>query len=239
MEKQQVYIQFLQYINSVEKNIMTLEDPVEYELSLIRQTSVREGVIAFGSGIKSLLRQDPDIIFVGEVRDEETASSAIRAAMTGHQVFTTLHTNNAVGAIARLIDIGVKPFLLSTSLIACLAQRLVRILCSHCKKAKEANSLECQFLSIKKDEKKTIYEAVGCNKCYNSGFKGRCSVVEILVISNPIGELIATSATTNTIVDCAKKEGFISMDNDAIEKVKQGITSIKEIIRTIDMTHKL
>ncbi len=228
----------LSYINSIEKNIMTLEDPVEYELPLIRQTSIQKGSVSFASAIKSVLRQDPDIIFVGEIRDVESASITMRAAMTGHQVFTTLHTNNAISAIARLVDIGVEPFLIASSLIGCVAQRLIRVLCLNCKKAKIANSTECKILGIKKDSNFTIYEKTGCLECSHTGFKGRESVVEIIMISNEINKLISASASTSSIIEQAKKEGMKLMDNDVVNKIKAGITSLGEAIDTIDMTNR-
>jgi len=229
----------LNYINSVDKNIMTLEDPVEYEIPLIRQTSVREGSIDFVEGIKSLLRQDPDVIFVGEIRDADTASIAVRAAMTGHQVFTTLHTNDAVGVISRLSDIGVKPSLLSGALICCVAQRLIRVLCPHCKKQGKAKTDECEILGVDPDNPPDVYHAVGCEKCGNTGYKGRVAVSEILGISREIDEMIALSATTNAILEQAHKEGFISMAQDGIDKVLRGVTDLDELIRNIDMIERL
>lgn len=229
----------LSYINSVDKNIMTLEDPVEYEIPLIRQTSVKDGSISFVDGIKSLLRQDPDVIFVGEVRDSDTASIAVRAAMTGHQVFTTLHTNDAVGVISRLSDIGVKHSLLSGALICCLAQRLIRILCEDCKVKEKARPDECEILGIDPGEGVEVYHAVGCDKCGNTGYKGRVAVSEILAISREIDEMIALGSTSNAILTQANKEGFVSMAQDALSKVMQGITDVDEVIRNIDMLDRL
>lgn len=231
----------LHYINTVGKNIMTLEDPVEYEIPLIRQSSVKEGGMNFSDGIKSILRQDPDIIFVGEIRDADTANIAIRAAMTGHQVFTTLHTNDAVGVIPRLIDIGIRPYLLSGALICCIAQRLVRLLCPHCKKSVVATEEECKILgvNIKKQEAPEIYTHVGCEKCDNIGYKGRIAVAEILVISRTIDEMISLNSTTNAIFEQAKKEGFVSMTQDGINKVLEGNTDLEELINNVDMTERL
>lgn len=229
----------LSYINSVDKNIMTLEDPVEYEIPLIRQTSVKDGSISFVDGIKSLLRQDPDVIFVGEVRDSDTASIAVRAAMTGHQVFTTLHTNDAVGVISRLSDIGVKHSLLSGALICCLAQRLIRILCEDCKVKEKARPDECEILGIDPSEGVEVYHAAGCDKCGNTGYKGRVAVSEILAISREIDEMIALGSTSNAILTQANKEGFVSMAQDALSKVVQGITDVDEVIRNIDMLDRL
>ena len=177
------------------------------------------------------MRQDPDVIFVGEVRDEETASIAIRAAMTGHQVFTTLHTNDSVGVIARLSDIGVKPFLLSESLVCCLGQRLIRVLCPHCKKSRPADESECKLLDVDPAEGVTIYQHVGCEKCGNSGYKGRIAVSEILPISRKISEMIALNATTNAILEQANAEGFVSMARDGLDKVKKGVTDFDELMK--------
>ena len=227
----------LHMINNIHKNIMTLEDPVEYELPLIRQSSVKEGSLSFVDGIKSLLRQDPDVIFVGEVRDAETASIALRAAMTGHQVFTTLHTNDAISVVPRLIDVGIKPFLLAGSLVCAIAQRLVRRLCVECKEAYMPNEQECKILGIEKPVK--LYKATSCKVCMNTGYKGRIVVSEIFVVSRKISEMIALNKTTNEIYDQAISEGFIAMDQDGINKVLEGVISIAELVRSLDMTERL
>lgn len=229
----------LSYINSIDVNIMTLEDPVEYQLPLIRQTHVREGSVDFTTGIVSLMRQDPDIIFVGEVRDEETALMAVRAALTGHQVFTTLHTNDSLGAIPRLTDIGVPRHLLAGSLICCMAQRLARKLCPHCKRPKVATPEECRILGADPNEPPTIYEAAGCPKCNHKGTKGRLAVSEILAIDRGMDELIATGATRNVMMEYALEHGFIPMVMDGIDKVVQGHISLDELINTIDITDRL
>ncbi len=229
----------LSYINSMDVNIMTLEDPVEYQLPLIRQTSVKEGQIDFGTGIKSLMRQDPDIIFVGEVRDEETALMAVRAALTGHQVFTTLHTNDALGAIPRLGDIGVPGHLLASSLICSIAQRLARKLCSHCKKPRLATPEESRILGFSPDHPPTIYDAVGCPECKNKGYRGRTAILEILRIDDGMAELIATHATRNVMMEYALENGFITMVEDGIDKVVNGEIDMGELISTIDMTERL
>ncbi|MBL6621122.1 MAG: Flp pilus assembly complex ATPase component TadA [Rickettsiales bacterium] len=229
----------LNYINSVDQNIMTLEDPIEYEIPLIRQTAVSEKGMGFAEGIKSLLRQDPDVIFVGEIRDPETAAIAIRASMTGHQVFTTLHTNDSIGVISRLKDIGVESGLLSGSLICCVAQRLVRILCNNCKEKEKATEEECQIIGSNPGDEVYLYKAKGCDKCGNTGYKGRVAISEILSISKEIDEMIALNATSNAIIEQAVKEGFVSMAEDGINKVIEGITDIDELIRNVDMTERL
>lgn len=229
----------LSYINSIDVNIMTLEDPVEYQLPLIRQTQVREGTIDFLTGIKSLMRQDPDIIFVGEVRDEETAIMAVRAALTGHQVFTTLHTNDALGTIPRLSDIGVPPHLLAGSLICTMAQRLARRLCKSCRKPRQASQDECRVLKLDAANPPTVYDAVGCHECNFKGYKGRMGVHEILRIDDGMDELIATKATRNHMMEYALENGFIPMVQDGISKVLAGEIDIPELINTVDLTDRL
>lgn len=229
----------LSFINSIDVNIMTLEDPVEYQLPLIRQTNVREGSVDFHTGIKSLMRQDPDIIFVGEVRDEETALMAIRAALTGHQVFTTLHTNDALGAIPRLGDIGVPAHLLAGSLIASIAQRLARKLCPECKKPRQASEEECRVLQVDPASPPTIYEAVGCQSCQMRGYKGRTAIVEILRVDRGMDELIATHATRNHMMEYALENGFVPMMQDGIAKVLKGEIDLPELIDTVDLTDHL
>lgn len=230
----------LNYINDIDVNIMTLEDPVEYQLPLIRQSQVREGTaMDFADGIKSLLRQDPDIIFLGEVRDEATANMAVRAAMTGHQVYTTLHTNDALGAIPRLVDIGIPPHMLSGSLICTIAQRLARRLCEHCKEEAYATEEECRILNADPAHAPTIYHAKGCEHCYNTGYKGRVAISEVMSIDNDFDELIALGATRKTMMDYALQNGFVPMLDDGAEKVLKGVTSMDELIRTVDVTSRV
>jgi len=230
----------LSYINDIDTNIMTLEDPVEYQLPLIRQSNVREGAgLDWLGGMKSLMRQDPDIIFVGEVRDADTAMMAVRAALTGHQVFTTLHTNDAIGCIPRLGDIGVPGHLLGSSLIGALAQRLARKLCQHCRKARVATADECRILGVDAGSPPEIYEGVGCEKCKNKGYKGRTAIVEILRVDREMEELIATHATRKIIMEHANARGFVNMQQDGIAKVLNGEITITELVNTIDLTDRL
>lgn len=229
----------LGYINSIDVNIMTLEDPVEYQLPMIRQSNVREGTLDFQSGIKSLMRQDPDIIFVGEVRDEETAIMAIRAALTGHQVYTTLHTNDALGAIPRLSDIGVPAHLLAGSLICAMAQRLARKLCTKCKTPRQATAEECKILAVDAAKPPTLYEAAGCEACGFKGYKGRTAIVEILRVDKGLDELIATHATRNQMLEYAIAHGFETMVQDGIAKVLAGEISLEELMATVDVTDRL
>jgi type IV pilus assembly protein PilB len=229
----------LSYINSIDVNIMTLEDPVEYQLPLIRQTSVREGSVDFLTGIKSMMRQDPDIIFVGEIRDEETANMAIRAALTGHQVYTTLHTNDALGAIPRLSDIGVQPHLLAGSLICTIAQRLARKLCNHCKKPRPATAEECHILGFDAKKPPTLHEAEGCEHCGFKKYRGRTALVEVLRIDPGMDELIATRATRNQMISHAMAQGFVPMVQDGISRVLSGEIDLAELMNTVDLTDRL
>jgi len=230
----------LSYINDIETNIMTLEDPVEYQLPLIRQSSVREGTgLDFLNGIKSLMRQDPDIIFIGEVRDEDTALMAVRAALTGHQVYTTLHTNDALGAIPRLTDIGVPTHILAGSLIGCLAQRLIRKLCPHCKEAYTASEEECKILGADPKKPPTIYKPVGCSRCSQKGYKGRTAIIEILRVDRGLDEMIATNATRRVMMEYALSQGFLTMQQDGVRKILLGESSIEALVSTIDLTDRL
>ena len=171
----------LNHINNDGVNIMTLEDPVEYPMTLIRQTSVNDAAkMDFANGIRSLMRQDPDVILVGEIRDEDTATMAFRAAMTGHQVYSTLHTNSAIGAIPRLLDIGIVPDVLAGNIIGIIAQRLVRKLCKHCRQPYEASAADCKLLGSKSERPPTLYRAVGCDQCDYQGYRGRLAIMEIL-----------------------------------------------------------
>lgn len=227
----------LNHINTVEKNIMTLEDPVEYQLSLIRQTNIREGAgMGFVEGIKSLMRQDPDIIFVGEMRDSETSTMALRAAMTGHQVFSTLHTNDAIGAISRLNDIGVSLALIGNYVLGVIAQRLVRKLCSSCKQPYEASEREKKFLGIDTQNSYQLYQKAGCEECGFIGYKGRIGVVEIFYIDKEIGEMVANGATHKALRDYSITHGFKTIADDGIVKIKDGVIDLKELMDTVDLT---
>lgn len=230
----------LSYINSMEVNIMTMEDPVEYQLPIIRQCQVREDAeLNFETGVRTLMRQDPDVIFVGEVRDNETATMTIRASMTGHRVFTTLHTNDAIGAVPRLIDIGIRGPLLSGNIICSIAQRLARRLCSSCKQTYTASEDECKMLGLDPSNPVQLTKHVGCAKCFHTGYKGRIAIYEILPIDTELDELIYREASRKEIFTYAKSIGFRAMPEDAIEKIISGITDIEEIVRTVNMTERM
>ena len=228
----------LAFRRSIEVNIMTLEDPVEYPMDLVRQTSIGDASkMSFASGLRSLMRQDPDIILVGEVRDPETAEMAFRAAMTGHQVFTTLHTNSAMGAIPRLADIGVKPDIMSGNIIGIIGQRLVRTLCPHCKTPRPAEEYEQIILGV--DEAVTLYDPVGCKHCNGIGYRGRRLVIEVLSIDEGFNELVAEQATLGQFEQHARAGGFISMAEDGIRLILEGLTTVEELSRVVDLTKRL
>ena len=230
----------LAQVNDETVNIMTLEDPVEYPLTLMRQTSVNEVArMDFANGIRSIMRQDPDIILVGEVRDKETAEMAFRAAMTGHQVFTTLHTNSALGAFPRLLDIGIQPEIMAGNIIGIIAQRLVRILCSHCKEAYAPSQEERLLLGAAADSVSFLYRPVGCKSCGNKGYRGRTPIMELLVMDGDIDELVARRATAKELRAEAVSKGFRSLAEEGVTRALDGITSIAEVARTVDLTGRL
>lgn len=230
----------LNYVKSEEVNIMTLEDPVEYPMDLIRQTSINEVVrMDFANGIRSLMRQDPDIILVGEIRDGDTAEMAFRAAMTGHQVFSTLHTNSAVGAIPRLLDIGIQPDIMNGNIIGVMGQRLVRTLCPHCKQSRPAEDIEKVLLGKDKAEDVLIHDAQGCSMCEETGYKGRVAIIEVLRFDDELDEMIVQRASTGSIKKALKAKGFKTLADDAVRRVLEGITTLDEVSRVIDLTDRL
>ena len=228
----------LNEINDVEVNIQTLEDPVEYSLPMIRQTHVREGVLEFADGIKALLRQDPDIIFIGEIRDHVTAEMALKAAMTGHQVYTSLHTNDSFGAIPRLLDLGLKPGMLSGAIIAVFAQRLARRLCSSCKEEYTPDARECELMKVDPSNPPQIFRAKegGCDMCNSTGYKGRVAVVEILLFDDDMDQILARNESKAELKAMALKKGFKNMKDDGILKVLEGVTDLSAIAKVVDLT---
>jgi type IV pilus assembly protein PilB len=231
----------LSYLNTESVNIMTLEDPVEYPTNLIRQTSISETArLDFASGIRSLMRQDPDIILVGEIRDEDTASMALRAAMTGHQVFSTLHTNSAIGAIPRLLDIGVKPDILSGNLIGIIAQRLARKLCLKCRESFSMGSLERSLLGLKAtDRQQSIYRSKGCPDCDNMGYKGRLALIEILTFDRDMDEVLARKGSQSELLRMALSKGFKTLIEVGTARILDGSSSLEEVTRVVDLTLRL
>lgn len=221
----------LSYINNMEKNIVTLEDPVEYELPLICQSQINpKAGLTFATGLRSILRQDPDIILVGEMRDRETAEMAIRSALTGHLVFSTLHTNDSAGAIPRLLDMGMEPFLISSSLIGIMAQRLIRLICRNCKEPVEPEEEILAQLNIARDGHR-FFRGKGCKECNHTGYKGRFALFEILSISSEIKKLINERAESNLIKKTACEEGMTTLFQDALHRALQGETTLEEVLR--------
>jgi general secretion pathway protein E/type IV pilus assembly protein PilB len=232
----------LSQVNVEGVNIMTLEDPVEYPVALMRQTSVSEAAkLDFANGIRSIMRQDPDIILVGEVRDRDTAEMAFRAAMTGHQVFTTLHTNSAIGAFPRLFDIGIMPDIIAGNVIGVIAQRLVRVLCLHCRVEYRPSLEEKHILGLPPESAGTIFRHRdgGCRQCNGRGYKGRVPIMEILHMDPDLDELVARRATGRELRRAAIEKGFRSLTDEGIARVLDGTTSIAEVSRTVDLTGRV
>jgi len=231
----------LSQINDESINIMTLEDPVEYPMAMIRQTSVSETTkLDFANGIRSMMRQDPDVILVGEIRDADTAEMAFRAAMTGHQVFSTLHTNSALGAIPRLLDIGVLPDIMAGNIIGIIAQRLVRKLCPHCRKPYPAGKEELRMIGTERFRQMPIfYRPSGCELCDYQGYKGRLAIMEILRLDGDIDELIVRRATSREIRNVANANGFRALAEDGLRRVIEGATSLEEVARVVDLTERM
>jgi len=225
----------LSAVNSIEKNIITIEDPVEYELPLVRQTQVNvKADLTFAAGLRSILRQDPDIIMVGEIRDRETAEIAVQASLTGHLVFSTLHTNDAPSAVTRLVDMGVEPFLISSSVIAIVAQRLVRTICPKCKTQYSPGEEELADLKIEKKEGLVFYRGEGCDKCKKTGYRGRIGIYEMLIMDENIRYLVMSKAPADEIRKCAISQGMRVLRDDGFEKAKNGITTVEEVLRVTE-----
>jgi len=224
----------LDKISSLEKKMITVEDPVEYQLDGITQIQVNSKIgLDFASGLRAIVRQDPDVIMIGEIRDHETASIAIESALTGHLVFSTMHTNDAAGSISRLQDMGIEPYLISSSLLAVQAQRLVRKICPSCKAQFETSELAAKLLGIAQDEIQFVYKGKGCNVCGGTGYRGRVGLYELLVINDEVRSLINTSADANLIRQKVLKQGLLTLKQDALLKLADGVTSVEEVIRVI------
>ncbi|MFH1006127.1 MAG: GspE/PulE family protein [Candidatus Latescibacterota bacterium] len=224
----------LSHINSLERNIITLEDPVEYELPLIRQSQINlKAGLTFPAGLRAILRQDPDVILVGEIRDGDTMEVAVRAALTGHLVFSTLHTNDAAGAVPRLLDMGLEPYLLASSLVAVIAQRLVRTICSRCRTETEPEEelLRAVGWEPSKTKHMKFYYGKGCRYCHDTGYKGRTGIFEILPVSSAVEDCIVKRAGSRAISEIAKKEGMTTMLEDGLKKVEAGITTLEEVTK--------
>lgn len=223
----------LKFINTPEKNILTVEDPVEYIIPGIAQMQVSTKIhLDFAKALRSFLRQDPDVIMVGEIRDEETAEIAIQAALTGHLVFSTLHTNDSASALTRLIDMGIEPYLLTSSITAILAQRLVRKICPHCKDVHQITEYERDLLAAYKPlGEGTLYKGKGCDHCLNTGYLGRIGVFELLILSNKIRQMVQEKASSEEIKAQAVREGMATLREDGLRKAFEGVTTLSEVIR--------
>lgn len=224
----------LKFVDSPEKNIVTVEDPVEYQLEGINQVTARPDIgLTFAAALRSILRQDPNIIMIGEIRDFETVDIAIKSALTGHLVLSTLHTTTAAGAIVRLVNIGVEPYMINSSLICVVAQRLVRRICSYCKesyvlKKEVAQSLKLDLSKIKDPE---FFRGKGCTHCFNMGYSGRVGITEVLLLSAPIREMILNRAQEHTIKEQARKEGMRTLREEGLDSALKGLTSLEEVLR--------
>src|SRR5699024_8653235 len=193
-------------LNDATRNILPVEDPLEYQLEGIGQTQVNTRVdMTFARGLRAILRQDPDVVMIGEIRDLETAEIAVQASLTGHLVLSTLHTNTAVGAVTRLQDMGIEPFLLSSSLLAVMAQRLVRVLCPHCKKGEVATASEKALLGLADTDNSVIYKPMGCEHCHDQGYRGRTGIYELVVVDNAMAELIHSGAGEHQVERLARE----------------------------------
>ena len=224
----------LSSINGPNINIITIEDPIEYQIKGISQIQVNPKIeLTFARGLRSIVRQDPDVILVGEIRDRETAEIAVQSALTGHLVFSTLHTNDSASAITRLVDMGVEPFLISSSILAVVAQRLVRVLCTDCRRAYIPNPLYLKSIGISPDQFKDhrVYKAAGCENCFNTGYRGRAGIFEIMVLTERLKSLILKTFDSNRIKNEAVQQKMRTLRQDGMQKVLQGVTTIEEVLR--------
>ena len=221
----------LNEINDAERKIITIEDPVEYQLKGVNQIQVSEKAgLTFARGLRSILRHDPDVVLIGEIRDQETAQIAVQASLTGHLVFSTLHTNDAPGALTRLVDMGVEPYLVASSLEAVLAQRLVRVLCEECKEADDSAASQAFKAQVGIPAATTIYRSVGCRACRQTGFLGRHAIFEWMDSDNEIRELILKHASSDLIRDAARRAGMRTLAEDGWRLVRQGVTTVEEVL---------
>ena len=224
----------LSSINKPDINIITIEDPVEYQIKGISQIQVNPKIgLSFARGLRSIVRQDPDIILVGEIRDQETAEIAVQSALTGHLVFSTLHTNDSASAITRLVDMGVEPFLISSSVLAVMAQRLVRELCGYCKQPYRPNEVYLKSIGLSPEQfgRGQVYKAMGCEKCFHTGYRGRLGIFEIMVMSEELKTLILQTYDSNRIKSVAQKQKMVTLRQDGIIKVLSGKTTLEEVLR--------
>ena len=221
----------LDKINSPDKKIITIEDPVEYQLFGVNQIHVKPQIgLTFANGLRSIVRQDPDVIMVGEIRDAETAEIAIQAALTGHLVFSTLHTNDAAGAVSRLLEMGVEDYLLASSLLGVLAQRLVRKVCAKCRRPAEVTAAVMREIGGN-GAAAEVYEGEGCDDCARTGYRGRSGIFEILLVNDVIRPLILKRSSADIIKDASVQQGMRTLREDGWQKVRTGVTTVAEVVR--------
>lgn len=229
----------LSHINQKDRKVITIEDPVEYQLDGINQVQVKPQInLTFASGLRSMLRQAPDIIMVGEIRDLETAEIAVQSALTGHLILSTLHTNDAAGAITRLVDMGIKPYLVASTVQCVLAQRLVRTICPSCRESYKPNNEEIEILLLKDEQLKDfeLYRGKGCSVCNNTGYKGRMGIFELLILNDAVREMVLENAPSTEICKKARQTGMRTLKEDGMEKIKLGYTTIEEVLRVTQDT---
>jgi type II secretory ATPase GspE/PulE/Tfp pilus assembly ATPase PilB-like protein len=223
-------------INTPERNIVSVENPVEYQIPRVNQVQVNAKVgLTFASGLRTILRQDPDVVLIGEIRDRETAEIAVQASMTGHLVLSTIHTNDAPGAVVRLRDMGIEPFLITSSLIGVLAQRLVRVICQNCKEGyvPPVDALKRLGVDVEQAADVQLFRGRGCDTCRKTGYKGRIGVFELMVMSDPLRLLAVGGAATEKLREGAIQEGMRTLKQDAIRKVLEGVTTFEEMLRVV------
>ncbi|MCA9401623.1 MAG: type II/IV secretion system protein, partial [Candidatus Omnitrophica bacterium] len=225
----------LKYVDSPEKNIVTVEDPVEYQMKGANQVNVKPHIgLTFSTSLRSILRQDPDVILIGEIRDAETLSIAVKAALTGHLVLSSLHTTTAAGSVVRMMNMGIEPFLICSSVLAIVAQRLLRKICPYCKEKYEVSDVIIERMKLKKflnDEKIELFRGKGCKKCFNTGYSGRVGINEILIFTAEIRELVLHNAGEVKIKNLARRQGMQTMREDGLSKAISGLTTLDEVIR--------
>lgn len=225
----------LRQLDKSSMNISTVEDPVEYHLDGITQTQMHDKIgMSFSAALRALLRQDPDVIMLGEIRDMETAHIAVQAALTGHLVLSTLHTNDAPSSITRLVNIGLEPFLVGAAVNAVLAQRLIRRLCVHCKVQEQPSEDMTEFLEMQGMDTKEMWVSKGCDKCRKTGFSGRVGIYELLVVDDQLRDIVARNPNVAEFRRLCLERGMVSLRNDGMRKVRKGLTTVQEVIRVTE-----
>jgi type IV pilus assembly protein PilB len=224
----------LNYLNSIEKNIVTIEDPVEYQLDIVNQNEVRANIgLTFAKVLKHVLRQDPDIVMVGEIREKETAEIAVQAALTGHLVLSTLHTNDSVGAVTRMLDMGVEPYLLSSAVIGVIAQRLVRTVCPNCRTTYLASPELVERFDWQGAGQVTLVRGRGCGECYDSGYRGRVAIHEVVPVEAELQRLVLSNPSRNDLTAYLQSKDIVTLRRDGIHRAREGLTTIEEVSRVV------